>query len=392
MVLVKTMNHKFPNITHIDQVKKVVEGIDEFVVAERDDYTVINYLISNDTTFPPVEDDASAIRRECRGLIFDKTGKLLSRPFHKFFNVNERDETHVSKIDFSRPHVILEKLDGSMLRPIYVNGRHRMATKMGITDIALQVEEFIKDKPVYTEFFDFCHQAEITPIFEWISRKNRIVIDYSVDELILLAMRDNETGEYFHYSILEWFSWKYEGIGIVRQYPGNAESMQSLIDTTKDLVGAEGFVVRFDDGHMVKVKGEWYVQIHKAKDKINQEKNLIQMILDDNIDDLKPFLLQSDLDRLNQYVDGFWHHIHNAASSLKYDFDHCYVDSRKEFALNIQRSLPSREVPLMFKLYDGAHAFDVLIETIKKNLGTQKKVDSVRWIFGVEWNEQLSNE
>ena len=63
------------------------------------------------------------IRRECRGLIFHaETGKLLSRRFHKFFNVNELDETDAEVIDLSKPYVLLEKLDGSFIAPYFTNG------------------------------------------------------------------------------------------------------------------------------------------------------------------------------------------------------------------------------------------------------------------------------
>jgi len=61
-----------------------------------------------------------AIRRECRGLIFDaKTGELLSRRFHKFFNINEKEESMLENMtDLSGGHIILEKLDGSMIGTI----------------------------------------------------------------------------------------------------------------------------------------------------------------------------------------------------------------------------------------------------------------------------------
>lgn len=50
---------------------------------------------------------------ECRGIIFcEKTGQVLARRFHKFFNVNEQDETQAELIDLARPHFILEKADG----------------------------------------------------------------------------------------------------------------------------------------------------------------------------------------------------------------------------------------------------------------------------------------
>jgi hypothetical protein len=77
----------FPSIEHIDDVLPHVENWPEFRVIEKDFYTVINYMVSNLDTFMDINNDphGMVIRRECRGLIFDsETGKLISRPYHKF--------------------------------------------------------------------------------------------------------------------------------------------------------------------------------------------------------------------------------------------------------------------------------------------------------------------
>lgn len=51
--------------------------------------------------------------RECRGLIFcAETHKVISRRLHKFFNIGELPETQAELIDITRPHIILEKMDG----------------------------------------------------------------------------------------------------------------------------------------------------------------------------------------------------------------------------------------------------------------------------------------
>ena len=128
------MNYEFPLIRNISDVLPAIAGRDEFVVAEKEGYTVINYNVMFADTFPDVDSGRTtisgeriqnfdaAIRRECRGIIFDTaTGEILRRPFHKFFNVNERDETQDHRVDLSRPHAILEKLDGSMIAPFIVN-------------------------------------------------------------------------------------------------------------------------------------------------------------------------------------------------------------------------------------------------------------------------------
>jgi hypothetical protein len=69
-------------------------------------------------------------------------------------------------------------------------------SKMGITDVALQAEEFVGANPKYLDFASWCISNQLTPLFEWCSRKQKIVIDYPEDKLVLLAVRNNITGEY----------------------------------------------------------------------------------------------------------------------------------------------------------------------------------------------------
>ena len=108
------MNYDFPEIKTIQDVLPHIEGRDEFRVMDKDWYTVINYMVSLENTFLWDENDpiGSAVRRECRGISFDKEGKLICRKYHKFFNVGEKEETQLNKINLYEPHIVLEKLDG----------------------------------------------------------------------------------------------------------------------------------------------------------------------------------------------------------------------------------------------------------------------------------------
>ena len=108
------MNYVFPHITHINDVLPHIEGRKEFRVMEKEGYTVIHYMVALEETFKWDENDpiGSAIRRECRGISFDKEGKLICRKYHKFFNVGEKEETQLNKINLYEPHIVLEKLDG----------------------------------------------------------------------------------------------------------------------------------------------------------------------------------------------------------------------------------------------------------------------------------------
>jgi RNA ligase len=192
------MRYKFPEIRTINDVLPHIEGRPEFIVAEREFGTVINYVVAMADTFNMTgpDDIGGAIRRECRGLKFYLDGVIAARPFHKFFNIGEREETQPHLLDFTQEHTIMTKLDGSMIHPMKVGNSIRWMSKMGITEVGLQAEEFVSLNAKYQNFAEWCIDNTLTPIFEWCSQKQKIVIDYPEDSLTLLAVRNNITGEY----------------------------------------------------------------------------------------------------------------------------------------------------------------------------------------------------
>lgn len=192
------MNYKFPEIFTIDDVIPYVKDREEFVIGERDFGTVINYAVSTPDTFNMINSDdmEGAIRRECRGIKFYPDGKIAARLFHKFFNLFEKEETQLHNLNMDKKHTILEKLDGSMLHPMIFGNEIRWMTKMGITDVSIKAEKYIKNNSKYDKFAEWCIENNMTPIFEYTSPDNRIVISYREDKLTLLAVRDNYTGEY----------------------------------------------------------------------------------------------------------------------------------------------------------------------------------------------------
>lgn len=191
------MNYAFPEIRTIDDVLPHIEGRTEFVVAEREFGTVINYVVSFSDSFDMSgpADLTGAIRRECRGIIFDASGKLISRPFHKFFNIGQTDETQPHRLDFTKPHTIMTKLDGSMARPLLFNGEIRWATKMGFSEVAEFVDAFVAKNRKYDDFAKYCVENGLTPLFEYVGPHNKVVLDYE-EGMTLLAVRTNLTGEY----------------------------------------------------------------------------------------------------------------------------------------------------------------------------------------------------
>jgi RNA ligase len=189
-------------IRHIDDVLPHIEGRDEFIVAQREGYSVINYVVTMADTFDMTgpNDLGGAIRRECRGLKFYPNGEIAARFLHKWFNVNEREETRIENINFSEPHRIEYKLDGSAIHSMLVEGHVRWMTKMGITQVSMQAEEFVAKNTKYKNFAKWCIEQQLTPSFEWCSPFNQIVVPYEEEQLTLLCLRNNITGEYLKIS------------------------------------------------------------------------------------------------------------------------------------------------------------------------------------------------
>jgi RNA ligase len=384
--------YEFPKIKTIEDVLDDLNGYDEIRVIEKDWYTVINYAVALEDTFEwDCEDPhSSSIRRECRGLIFDKQGKLISRPYHKFFNACEKEETQLNKINLYEPHVVLEKLDGSMIRPIPTKEGFRLATKAGITDVAMNAEVFIASDMDYVDLIRGLIEGGMTPIFEWCSRKNRIVVDYPEDQLILTAIRDTETGEYVPYAEMVEIA-EHSGIPVVKAVDGLAvQDINLFVKQVREWDDGEGVVLRFDTGHMVKVKADDYVLRHKTKDSISQEKNVIQVILDDSVDDLVPLLTPQDAERLKDFQHSFWSNVDAAAISLAIQFvpaNKKYPD-KKDFAVEfVQKLEDSRLMPIMYSMRAGKNAHEAIADMIGKSLSTQTKIDQNRWLWGnLKWN------
>ena len=385
------MNYDFPEIKTIHDVLPHIEGRDEFRVMEKEGYTVIQYMVALEETFKWDSNDpvGSSVRRECRGLIFDDNGVLISRPYNKFFNAGEKEETQLNRINLYEPHVVLEKLDGSMIRHISTKEGFLLATKAGVTDISEQAEAFISDKSHYSTFINKCIQKGTTPIFEWCSRKNRIVIDYPEDQLILTGIRYLNTGEYVPYDIMKRYteSWN---IPIVKAIAGDDKDITKIVEHIRKWEDLEGVVIRFDSGHMIKIKADDYVLRHRSKDSISQEKNVLQIILDDSVDDLVPLLTPEDAQRLRSFERAFWVGLEDVACDLAELFvtGNTKYPDKKDFAVEfVQKILLTKYAPIMYEMKAGKGSQEVLIKMIGKSLSSQTKIESARWMWGnLKWN------
>ncbi len=391
-----TLGYKFPIFNNIKDIIHIFEDNNNFIIAKKDGYTVINYLRSGKDTHPIVEGFDHAVMREARGLIFDsESGNIISRPFHKFFNVGERED--VMDIDLSKPHVIMDKLDGSMIRPININGSMRWCTKMGITDVAMQAEVFIAKNDNYIKMAAFWMELGYTPIFEWTSRQQRIVIDYEEDNLILLAIRNNNDGWYVPYdnliNICAEFNIplvKVHMMDWITDYSG--DHIAQIKEFVHSMTNIEGFIIQFEDGHMVKLKTDEYVSLHRAKSLLDNERDVVGLILDQKTDDLMPLLPEKDRNRLKRFENDVWMDIIDFNMDVNYILDKTRDMSRKDFALNYECNALKKSC--CFAHWDEKVCpVSYHVSEINKKLGSRSGFEKIKPIlWTANWKESNINE
>jgi RNA ligase len=210
-------------------------------------------VIFNYTNKAQFDNEWNDVTKQTRGLIINSTTeKVVSRPFQKFFNWSQLN--HAEQADLMHHRVeSFVKWDGSLGVGYLLNtGEFRIATRGSFTSPqALHATEFVQQR--YPEFEPI---LGLTYLFEIIYPENRVVVDYKgLDELILLAVVDTETGRTLPFGSYDW-------PGPINQ-PVGFTSLAEVVAAPQEK-NQEGFVVRFPHSDMrVKIKFDEYVRLHR---------------------------------------------------------------------------------------------------------------------------------
>lgn len=185
----------------------------------------------------------------CRGLILHGTGRVVARPFPKFFNLDELDPAVIPLEPFN----VYEKLDGSLGILYWLDGHDQpfIATRGSFaSEQAIRATQMLRT--TYAHTTDRLDRSK-TYLFEIIYPENRIVVDYAGrEDLILLAVVDTATGQDEPLADV--------GFPVVKRFDGIAD-FQAL--RAWEQANYEGFVVKFRSGLRLKIKLDEYVQLHR---------------------------------------------------------------------------------------------------------------------------------
>lgn len=185
-----------------------------------------------------------------RGLILDPARKqIVATPFPKFFNVGERAEP-IPDLAFET----FEKLDGSLIIIYHHAGVWTAATK---GSFASEQAKWARSYLARSDLSAFT--VGTTYLAEFIGPENRIVVHYQSAALVLLAAYAEDGSEVSYADLIELAGKLAWPIARRHAFAGVSE----LVVHAQGLPPSEeGFVLRFENGLRLKVKGDEYRRIH----------------------------------------------------------------------------------------------------------------------------------
>ena len=269
----------FLNINNLSDLLPFVEEKKEIHVRTTDDgFTTVIYRFMDSTTFDTIES------LEARGIMFDDLGTVISRPLHKFHNLNA---THSGINSYTKEYIlankdqvraIYEKLDGSMISTANYHGKVRLRSKGTFdSDVVKLAQKIYDEDPAIQYFCEMCIRENFTATFELTHPEARIVLDYKEPKLRLLHVRNNVTGSYLYGNLPD--------IEYCPQVP--LEQLDEILsdEHLENLRDKEGYVIQFKDGDMVKIKCPWYVSLHKTVTFV-RKRDIVELVLNETLDDV----------------------------------------------------------------------------------------------------------
>ncbi len=309
---------------------------------------------------------------ECRGITFllpfEQFGDELtiaSRPFEKFFNLHENPFT--MDLDLETIADIQVKEDGSLISSMMVGNDLWLKSKGSLTsEQATDANNYLSagHDDLYQFIYDQTRMGR-SVIMEWTAPFNRIVLPYERPALTILAIRDNETGDYISLDSFEG-DYDYEDSDALDHFVhrldveelstpgmGSYASLTDFIERVPEFVNIEGFVCQLTSGQRFKIKTEWYMKLHHIKDSINSQRRLFEAVVYETSDDIKAQFWDDEqaiaiIVDMEEKVSALYNHMVNEVESF---YKANKGLERKEYAIKAQAEVEKLHFGLCMSLY-----------------------------------------
>ncbi len=217
------------------------------------DGTLVLYKYTQRTVF---ETNWNYHTKTARGLVLDLDGNIVARPWGKFFNLNETEESHARNLPQGELPELGIKYDGSLIIIFWHPFRkHWQAVTQGSWDNVQTAYAM--------SWLD--HNAEKltdkgrTYLFELIAPWNRIVVGYTKEDMIYIGSVENLSGADESYADARAYA-ELHGLTPMAFHKAPIASVDL---ERQDVMNEEGYVARFPSGLRVKLKYAVYLMLHR---------------------------------------------------------------------------------------------------------------------------------
>lgn len=285
-----------------------------------------------------------------RGLVTDGSGRVVARPFSKFFNIEEGKHTPTQEFE------VFEKMDGSLGIVFVYQGQVVYATR---GSFASDQAKWMAD---WGDRYNFSHiiVGGYTYLFEIIFAQNMIVVNYGGESrLVLLGVIKTDTGEETSWDDLSTF----DGWELVKRYEGISDYtlLKGMVKNNQ-----EGFVVRFSNGDRVKIKGEEYLRLHRIM--TNLSTTAIWEVLSNGGDVLSTLTDVPDefYDKIRQYSNELMDKYISLENEYHFIFKILGRSDDFEFRAGFAERAKRYKYPaILFKMYDDKDYSGLIWKIIK---------------------------
>lgn len=305
----------------IEDLRRLVEP--PFFIKEEEvegvQFLIVDYKLALPEHFLPL------YRREFRGLTIDIDNEKIYWSIHKFFNVGETPETGPEILKKFKWEA-LEKVDGSLIQVIWVNGKLFAKTRKTFKSIqAKNATRLLRTSP-YVEFVTWCREQGLQPLFEYVGPDNQIVVFHPDEKLVLISIRTNN-GRY-----LKDIGDIANRFGIPSRKSYRDIDIEDIIQRAKVSEGIEGWVLvnKENPRLMVKVKTLWYLERHKimAENEVRED-YVIRLTAEGKIDDILQELRGEKAERVRDIARRVIAFIERSHAEIEYILSQ-YGDSRED--------------------------------------------------------------
>jgi len=187
------------------------------------------------------------------------------------------------------------------------------------------------------------------------------------------------------------------GIPLVEQ-SGAVNDLEAFIAQADAEEGNEGYILRFESGHMLKVKNSWYVRIHKVKDKIRTDRHILSLVLENEIDDVMPHLDENDFARVRKYEADFHAAFRAKVREIEFAARDAWLSANFNKKTLATETLPKSEIDkgdwqFVFKYADGKDDFYAMVmDRVRSKLGNTTKYNELAEWLGLAADQGEINE